>query len=412
MAYSNGIITAPISIDDIGAALGSSSKDVATLVGSPLVNPWARLKPVSRNDLFYNFDDIANNDASLAGRQEDSANIDFYQFNFKIPTGTWNAANSLLGKKFNAVSVKSPYPFRMGDFKGYKPASAAPSANITVSGGELYYNMPSEVALSIIEGTGIKVSDFALKFMDSSSVSATSLGTWKIVFLVFVGSTVLLVNTGQTWNSVVSMGGIYKAIGASYLSAYNNSTANIIACLCGDTIPDDVTVLSGSNYSADRFIPLNFSAFSAQLSNVNITAFNWLKGLSVSIQIGSKPISQHPYYGVNYAVIHATSPNFDETQCAFHLIPRIVKSDGTTVTGNTYSSSSFVLADCYNETTKYTFQIKTPANGNTWVGFTGLIAWDSSYHFYVDTYLYTGPNNTERGLISTVDLTTQINNLS
>lgn len=412
MAYSNGIITAPVSIDDIGLALGSSSKDVATLVGSPLVNPWARLKPVSRNDLFYNFDDIANNDASLASRQEDSANIDFYQFNFKIPAGTWNTANSLFGKKFNAVSVKYPYPFRMGDFKGYKPASAAPSANITVSGGELYYNMPSEVALSIIEGTGIKVSDFALKFMDSSSVSATSLGTWKIVFLVFVGSTVLLVNTGQSWNNALSYGGLYKSIGASYLSSYNGLTANIIACLCGDAIPDDVTVLSGSNYLSDRFIPLNFSAFSAQISTVNITAFNWFKGLSVSIQINSKPISQHPYYGVYYAVIHATSPNFDETQCVFHFIPRIVKSDGTTVTGNTYSSSSFVLADCYNETTKYTFQIKTPANGNTWVGFTGLIAWDSSYHFYVDTYLYTGPNNTERGLISTVDLTTQINNLS
>ncbi len=413
MAYSNGIISKPISIDDIGLALGSSSKDVATLVGSPLVNPWARLKPVSRNDLFYNFDDIANNDTSLAGRQDDAANIDFYQFNFKVPCGTWNSANSLFGKIFNSVSVKSPYPFRLGDFKGYKPGATAPSAIITVSGGELYYNVASELAISIIEGTGIKVSDFALKFVDLSSVSATSLGTWKIVFLVFVGSTILLVNTGQTWNSVVSMGGIYKSIGASYLSSYNGSTANIIACLCGDaSIPDDVTVLTGSNYAADRFIPLNFSAYSAQKMSVSVTAFSWLKGLSVSIQINSKPASQKPYYGVQYAVLHADSPNFDETQCSFHLIPRIVKSDGTTVTGNTYSSSSFVLADCYNVNTKYTFQIKTPANGNTWVGFTGLPAWDSSYHFYVDVYLYTGPNNTERGLIKTVELTSQINNLS
>ena len=131
-----------------------------------------------------------------------------------------------------------------------------------------------------------------------------------------------------------------------------------------------------------------------------------------NIGLNELPVSQRPYYGVNYAVLHADSPNFDETQCSFHLVPRIVKSDGTTVTGNTYSSSSFVLANCYNVNTKYTFQIKTPANGNTWVGFTGLPAWNSSYHFYVDVYLYTGPNNTERGLISTAELTTQINNLS
>jgi|GEM_PF-6716421 len=412
MAYSNGIITAPVSIDDIGLALGSGSKEVATLVGSPLVNPWARLKPVSRNDLFYERSDIANNDTSLAGREEDGENIDFYQFNFKIPHATWMVQSALFGQSFKAVLVKAPYPFRMGDFKGYKPGATAPAATLTVSGGELYYNVTSSIALSVIEGSDIKVSDFVLKFMNSASVSGTSLGTWKIVFLLFIGNTVILVNSGQTWNNAVSYGGLYKSIGASYLSAYNGSTASIIACLCGDTgIPDDITVLSGSNYSANRFIPLNFNANSAQLSVVNIKAFNWLKGMSVSIQIGSKPANQKPYYGVQICVIHASDVLFDEPYCSFRLVPRIVKKDGTVVVGNTYTTAPYTVANCYNVNTKYTFQVKTPANGNTWVGFTGLINWDSSYSFLVDVYLSTGANNTDRGLVFTSIITDQLNNL-
>ncbi len=406
MAYSNGIIAIPISIADLGAALGSSSKDVATLVGSPLVNYWARLKPVSRNDIFYDRSDIANNDASLAARLEDAVNGDFYQYNFKIPHGTWSTQSSLFDQSFKAILVKAPYPFRMADFKGYKPGEKAPSATLTVSG--LYYNMTSEVALSIIEGTGIKVSDFVLKYMDTNSVSATSLGTWKIVFLIFIGSTVLLVNTGQTWNSAISNGSLYKSIGASYLSAYNGSTANIIACLCGDTsIPSDVTILSGSKYSADRFIPLNFNIYSAQ-KNVKITAFNWLMGIYLSITVNSKPVNQRPYYGVQYFIVRAESLNFDDTQCSFRIVPKIVKSDGTVITGNTFVSSLFTVANCYNSTTKYSFPIKTPTNGNTWVGFTGLIGWNSSYSFLVDVYLNAG---TDRGLVYTSNLTDQINKL-
>ena len=49
MPYSNGIITAPVSIYDVQRALGSSSPDLGTLCRHQNVNKWAKYKPVPNN---------------------------------------------------------------------------------------------------------------------------------------------------------------------------------------------------------------------------------------------------------------------------------------------------------------------------------------------------------------------------
>ena len=46
MAYSNGLITKPVSIYDVERALGSSSTDLATLIKDGVINKWARYKPI------------------------------------------------------------------------------------------------------------------------------------------------------------------------------------------------------------------------------------------------------------------------------------------------------------------------------------------------------------------------------
>ena len=42
-----GIISAPVSIDDVKRALGESSNDLATLCKSENINIWSRYKPIS-----------------------------------------------------------------------------------------------------------------------------------------------------------------------------------------------------------------------------------------------------------------------------------------------------------------------------------------------------------------------------
>ncbi|MBR1449568.1 MAG: hypothetical protein IJ588_12590 [Prevotella sp.] len=46
MSYSNGKITAPVSVKDVQQALGTSVADVGRLCESPNINVWARYKPV------------------------------------------------------------------------------------------------------------------------------------------------------------------------------------------------------------------------------------------------------------------------------------------------------------------------------------------------------------------------------
>lgn len=46
MGYSNGIVTAPVSVSDVQSAIGSSSSDLATLCTNSNINKWARYKPI------------------------------------------------------------------------------------------------------------------------------------------------------------------------------------------------------------------------------------------------------------------------------------------------------------------------------------------------------------------------------
>lgn len=51
----NGIISAPVSIDDVKRALGESSNDLATLCKSENINIWSKYKPISCKDDFKEY---------------------------------------------------------------------------------------------------------------------------------------------------------------------------------------------------------------------------------------------------------------------------------------------------------------------------------------------------------------------
>lgn len=51
MSVSNGIITAPVSIDDVNNVLGHGSTDLGTLCMSSKINKWSRYKPVQYSGL-------------------------------------------------------------------------------------------------------------------------------------------------------------------------------------------------------------------------------------------------------------------------------------------------------------------------------------------------------------------------
>ena len=60
MSIVNGIITAPVSIEDVKKILNESSNDIATLCKNHNINMWSKYKPVNLRKKFVT--DTLNSD--------------------------------------------------------------------------------------------------------------------------------------------------------------------------------------------------------------------------------------------------------------------------------------------------------------------------------------------------------------
>lgn len=113
MAYSNGLITKPISIDDIKIALGVWDNRLSVLCKSPQINMWSRYKPVSKAKLF------------------DMMDSDFASVNYgiTIPDSITSVQDLFATASpwiYTKPSGGAPSPYRKGDFVGYYPAAVPP----------------------------------------------------------------------------------------------------------------------------------------------------------------------------------------------------------------------------------------------------------------------------------------------
>lgn len=151
MSYNSntGIISAPVSIDDVKQALGESSNDLATLCKSENINIWSRYKPISCKGDFKDYpiredsDEIATSSYSnykcvvrcgmnipmdtyknlrynYGGEGFAINACDFFYIdNVYGATGGIhdNTSTRVSGKHFPKGGVNSPY--RLGDFRNY-----------------------------------------------------------------------------------------------------------------------------------------------------------------------------------------------------------------------------------------------------------------------------------------------------
>lgn len=103
----NGIISAPVSIDDVKQALGESSNDLATLCKSENINMWAKYKPVDSDNAFLDIN------TGWKGKRND-CNINYPKAtNIYDIKGYYSQADN----GFTHRTASAPY--RLGDFRGY-----------------------------------------------------------------------------------------------------------------------------------------------------------------------------------------------------------------------------------------------------------------------------------------------------
>lgn len=136
MSLNNGIISAPVSIDDVKRALGKPSNDLGTLCKADNIKKWAKYKPIKHNCLFK---------PTEAQRKEVNygiSNIPYYRLlemmkQDVISNSMKNATNiSTLDTRIEPWYYQQPMggyasPYRLGDFDGYFVNAEAPIGAIT-----------------------------------------------------------------------------------------------------------------------------------------------------------------------------------------------------------------------------------------------------------------------------------------
>lgn len=259
MSYSNGIISAPVTIDDVKAALGESSNDLATLCKSKNINMWSKHKPTRWAVPFYETATTIIKNQWWNGIDND--------FNISYPSFITNEMTFLDGmnctvdiKRPNGGSTSSGYPYRLGDFKDY---NTAPSWINNGNGMNKLIYTSMNVDNACINGN-IYITFYVSHITDNNTINifeATSIAKE----LAFFGVE-LAIKTGTDSNGL----GIYE-----YKTITTNNPFN-------DTTDKVVELKTSNNYVIGNYSrPIN----GALSMNINLLSvlFNKYVGKSITI---------------------------------------------------------------------------------------------------------------------------------
>lgn len=131
MSYNseNGIISAPVSIDDVKRALGESSNDLATLCKSENINIWSKHKPISCKGEFKEYPIREDSEEIVTSSYSKYTCV--VRCGMNIPMDTYkNLRNNYGGEGF---AIKGCYNFRLDNVYG-RTGSIHDNKSISVSG--------------------------------------------------------------------------------------------------------------------------------------------------------------------------------------------------------------------------------------------------------------------------------------
>lgn len=174
----NGIISAPVSIDDVKQALGESSNDLATLCKSNNINMWSKYKPIIYGELIT-IDDYRFKDADYG------LNVNRYIVSTTFPT--LNDIKSAYDKPW---TYNKPYgtissPYRLTDFNGYSVKAKAPLYVYIPKEGLIYNSTTSistnfyiNIVINDDNNGNITINDFG-NYLDMSKLKIVAAITYS-----------------------------------------------------------------------------------------------------------------------------------------------------------------------------------------------------------------------------------------
>lgn len=135
MSYNseNGIISAPVSIDDVKRALGESSNDLATLCKSENINIWSKYKPISCKGEFKEYPIREDSDEIVTSSYSKYTCV--VRCGMNIPMDTYkNLRNNYGGEGFAIEACKELYIDNVYGVRGIDKDASANSHTVYASG--------------------------------------------------------------------------------------------------------------------------------------------------------------------------------------------------------------------------------------------------------------------------------------
>lgn len=175
MSYSNGVISAPVTIDDVKAALGKSSNDLATLCKSENINGWSKYKPlnVAKNfiDKLISVEEEwidSYHITGLKGYVRCGMSIPWMSLNdINLQGGFESYPNALMaGKYWRYVCPQGgKYPYRLGDFRNYthnarKSIMLNTPENYTI---KVTFNVKAKIQVILYKPANLSVNNILLE---------------------------------------------------------------------------------------------------------------------------------------------------------------------------------------------------------------------------------------------------------
>ena len=224
MGYSNGIVTAPVSVYDIRNAVGHSSGDLGTLISSGTINKWAKYKPVRRQGIeFQNqWDSSARkwkNTATwwkgdgLCGMTTQVST----EFGSITNSSSWayKLINGLLGWTYQKPQGGSNSPYRYTDFAQYYRDAIAPYGEIGTTNIYVTQQWTAQIDWEVVD-----VDDLNLKLSDIV-VQGHTLTDFYLGLILWNGSTYYLYTSSSKFSTGASLSITLTNISSGMLRTWN-----------------------------------------------------------------------------------------------------------------------------------------------------------------------------------------------
>lgn len=188
MSNSNGIISAPVTIDDVKTVLGESSNDLATLCKSSNINMWAKYKPT-----IYPSDFPSDWYKAGDGNYGLNITVENGKSNWRDLVAEYSKINNGYTNLYARPTGGSTAPYRLGDFRGYFHNANPEVKNYLMQNVFIKENDTNQLMVSYnpISGDGKEISyfDFAAYRNKYFGYIITDTNKANLEYIVTAGST-------------------------------------------------------------------------------------------------------------------------------------------------------------------------------------------------------------------------------